>query len=723
MTIGVTVPAVFLAGQDMLFSGIAASLGALCVGISDVPGTLGRKRNGMLIGGLLMFLVAFLTGLCTGHSMLLLGFIMLCCLVFSMFSIYGGRAANIGTACLLAMVFSIEGVKDFPQALQHASFMAAGGAWYFLLSVVFWQIRPYYSARQGLGECLLETAEYMRTKASFYQDTPDFDKSFKKLIDIQVQISDKQEEVREILLKRRSAIQGSNSVSRSLVMIFTEAVDILEQAMASHIDYKQLHTLFDKTGILRQYWELISHLAAELEDIGNAVLSGSRSYPTRNLEREIDLVLHEVDDLAEEMLNSDTIEAFIALKNILRNAATIAGKIRMLHHYTRPDRKEVRSPQQESQEKGLEIGRFTSHQSYDLGIFRNNLTFESSYFRHSLRVTLAAITGYLIALMMPHEHSSWLLMTVIIIMKPAFGSTRKRIYERLLGTVLGGLAGVAILLLVDNIAVLLAILVLFIFLAFSFINYNYRLAVIFITPYVLILFQFLDPGNFSLVKDRVVDTMIGGGIAFLASYVLWPNWEYMQLKKSLSDVLDANREYFKQVAGAYIGVPLERTAYKLARKSVHVSTANIASGLQRMLSEPKSKHKSASEIYSLVVLNHTLSSHIATLTVLLSRKPEQFEQKAFEVVIERILALLDQAGSRLKGEEIKDIGIELPEEFRSLDRKLHLLADQRINEVRMGLQISNTKEELSLLQSLFDTFKNILTISAEIADRSEKIRF
>src|SRR5690606_17396298 len=134
-------------------------------------------------------------------------------------------------------------------------------------------------------------------------------------VDIQVKVSEKQEEVRELLLKRRSAIQGSNSVSRSLVMIFVEAVDILEQVMASHIDYRLLHEHFESTGILLRYRQLIFHLAGELENIAAAVVSNSRSYPLINLQKEIEEVHHEVDDLKEEMLNSDTIEEFIALKN------------------------------------------------------------------------------------------------------------------------------------------------------------------------------------------------------------------------------------------------------------------------------------------------------------------------------------------------------------------------------------------------------------------------
>src|SRR3546814_18832666 len=118
-------------------------------------------------------------------------------------------------------------------------------------------------------------------------------------------ISEKQEEVRELLLKRRSAIQGSNSISRSLVMIFVETVDILEQSMASHIDYRLLHERFESTGILQRYRQLIFLMADELENIASAVVCTSRSYPVVNLQKEIEELRHEVADWKEKLQKND----------------------------------------------------------------------------------------------------------------------------------------------------------------------------------------------------------------------------------------------------------------------------------------------------------------------------------------------------------------------------------------------------------------------------------
>src|SRR3546814_4921221 len=122
--------------------------------------------------------------------------------------------------------------------------------------------------------------------------------------------------------------------------------------MASHIDYRLFHERFESTGILQLYRQLIFLMADELENIASAVVSNSRSYPVVNLQKEIEEVRHEVDDLKEELLNSDTIEEFIALKNILRNAAAITGKNRMLHHYTHRHRQE-RSEEHKSELQSL----------------------------------------------------------------------------------------------------------------------------------------------------------------------------------------------------------------------------------------------------------------------------------------------------------------------------------------------------------------------------------
>jgi uncharacterized membrane protein YccC len=83
----------------------------------------------------------------------------------------------------------------------------------------------------------------------------------------------------------------------------------------------------------------------------------------------------------------------------------------------------------------------------------------------------------------------------------------------------------------------------------------------------------------------------------------------------LVEMLEANLAYFHQVSQLYFGQKYDRVPYKIIRKEVMVRSANLASGFQRMYSEPKHKQLSINEIHKFSVLNHLLTSYIATLAL------------------------------------------------------------------------------------------------------------
>ena len=259
------------------------------------------------------------------------------------------------------------------------------------------------------------------------------------------------------------------------------------------------------------------------------------------------------------------------------------------------------------------------HQTVEPRVYQENLSFSSSVFRHALRVTIACLAGYIIGLRLPYgAHSYWILMTITVILKPGFSLTRERNEQRLVGTIGGGLLGVAILLLTGNKTILFLILLLFMLTAYSFQRVNYRVMVFFLTPYVLILFRFMGAGYIDIAEERVLDTLIGCVIAFLASYLLFPRWESDQVTTNMRDLLRANLTYLQRLAEGLSGQPVSVVDYKLARKAVYVSSANVSAAFQRMISEPKSKQRFRAEVHEFVVLNHILSANIATIASTIS---------------------------------------------------------------------------------------------------------
>lgn len=143
ITAGILLPAIILNYFGLLIVGVVLSLGAMCVSITDNPGPIQHRRNGMLICSGLVFLVSLLTGLVSTQPILLGVIIILFCFLCSMIAVYGSRAISVGVAALLIMVLNIDRHYEGGELLLHSLYILAGGLWYTGLSLLLYSIRPY----------------------------------------------------------------------------------------------------------------------------------------------------------------------------------------------------------------------------------------------------------------------------------------------------------------------------------------------------------------------------------------------------------------------------------------------------------------------------------------------------------------------------------------------------------------------------------------------------
>ena len=261
-----------------------------------------------------------------------------------------------------------------------------------------------------------------------------------------------------------------------------------------------------------------------------------------------------------------------------------------------------------------DYARFVSHQQIDISLLRNNLHLESSVFRHALRMMITCVAGFFITKLISYgHHSYWVLLTITVILKPGFGLTKQRNTERLIGTVAGGLLGVSILFFVKDRDILFGLIAFFMLGTYTYQRLNYQVMVIFTTPYVIILFHLLGLGSWNIAQERLLDTVIGCVLAFMANYFLFPQWEKKQFHNYMISALKANIDYLKKLKDRLAGKKLPVVEYKLVRKELYVSIANLSAAFHRMLGEPKSKQQDSKKIYQFVVFNHVLSSNVASL--------------------------------------------------------------------------------------------------------------
>ncbi|MFL5810845.1 MAG: FUSC family protein, partial [Flavisolibacter sp.] len=363
------------------------------------------------------------------------------------------------------------------------------------------------------------------------------------------------------------------------------------------------------TGALDIIHDALKKIVVELNAVGIAIQTQAAFKKSFDYDDEVKRLKAEIDAIT----TADSANK-IVLRKIIVNIRNLLGDLDNIEQYFETDIKRKRS--------GVDHSHFISHQSLDPKILLNNLTFESSAFRHAIRVSLSCIVGFMITKLFHYgNHSYWILLTIAFIIKPAFSLTKQRNIERIIGTLIGGAIGVAVLLLVHNKSALFIIMVILMIGTYSFMRIHYLTMVLFTTPYVLILFAFLGTEFRVIASERVIDTLIGCAIAFSASYFLFPNWESEQLKIYMKGIVKANAMYLQNIIHALSGRRVDSLQYKLARKDVYLQSANLSAAFQRMLSEPKSKQSGQSQVQQFVVLNHILFSNIATIaTTLLSKE-------------------------------------------------------------------------------------------------------
>lgn len=599
ITLGVVLPSVIMYQYGLLEPGITLSLGALYVSITDNPGPVLHKRNAMLLACGFIFITALVTGFTNQYTVLLFIVLAVGCFFFSMLTVYGARASSIGTAALLTLIIGIDQHLDTRGVLQHAFYLLGGGVWYMCFSLMLNRMRPYRPAEQTLGECMLRVADYIRAKASFYTPGNSIEEVQEEIIQKQLLVYQQMENVREILFKTRSLLKDSSAQGNRLLITFIDLVDLYEQSTEVHDDYARIRQEFKDTAVPDLYQRVILNMAQELEDAALAVHNHEEPKTSLHTQALLNQVRKQLEILE---MNGRPV---LALKKIFVNLNHVSKRIAQIHTYHKTNSK-------------IEIGenrfeKFVTHHQYDVQRFFQNLGFRSAVFRHSVRVTLVCLGAFAFARYYYTGHYSyWILLTIIVILKPGFSQTRQRNIERVIGTITGGLLGLLILYAFKDEAVRFWLLLLFMLLTYTFVRIRYVVGVFFMTPFILIMFSFIGHGNSTMIiQERIIDTFIGAGIAGLASYFILPSWEAAQIKNMMAENVLRNIHYLS--AAVALHDPMAVQPYKLARKELYMSSSNLASALQRMLNEPKRKRQHVNETNKFILLNNLYASYTAAL--------------------------------------------------------------------------------------------------------------
>ncbi|WP_306352860.1 FUSC family protein [Flavobacterium sp. '19STA2R22 D10 B1'] len=645
VTISAAVPVIILANMGQFHIGFTIALGAFLTYPSDIPSNLPHKIKGLIVAILIAAGSALLISLAALSPWVLYPTLAIMIFFISMISVYGQRASMISFSSLVSIALVFSNIYKGWELLMHGGLLVAGGLFYLLVSLIFYYIQPYRFAELKTAECIKLTSKYLKLRGDLWHPEANRTKITEKQLHLQVEINTIHETLREVLFRNR-ANSGTSNQNRKMMIVFSALVEVLELAMSTSFDHAKLNKKFyHHHHVLNTYQNLAYNLAATLKKLSKSVESRSKYVSNHNLYRDLEALKAAINHYKDEVGEPEATEGVLILTNMHNYAEKQIEKIRIIERaFT-----EAINPQDyKKDDKDLE--KFLTPLYYPLSLLTQNLSFSSTIFRHSLRLTITMLIGFIIGKFLPFQNVYWILLTIVVIMRPGYGLTKKRSFERAFGTVLGGLIAFGIISFVHDNTILAIMVILSMLLGLSFTQINYKISATFVTIYVIFIYGMLTPNVQDVVQFRILDTLVGAGLAFFANYLLWPSWEFLSLPLYMEKSIEANRNYLNQISIFYNNKGEVTTAYKISRKNALIEIGNLMASFQRMVQEPKSKQKKMPQAYKFVVLNHTLLSSSASLGTFVQSYKTTKASEAFNVVVNAVIKNLDYAIGILKDE-------------------------------------------------------------------------
>lgn len=723
ITLATVLPCLVLAHFGLLKEYFLFPLGTSFVALTDQPGPFIRRRNSLIFAIFCFVVVALVASLVKGIVLLVILEIIVFGMFFSLIGVYGQRLAAVGSLSLVVLAIFIDGHLTGSNIFQSLLIFTAGCIWFLLIFLVVTTIQPYKLSSQMIGENYLQLAEFLKIKANYYQKNPDFDKLSSQVIAKQIEIKNLQEETRETVFKTRIIVNEATTISRLLMLMFLNSMDLHEKLMTSESDYKKLQESFEDSTILVQIHDYLNLLSEEMTNIGISLQISKRAKPIFNLDLESQKLNSQYFELRNKQLNPDNLENFMILRQIMMRIHEITKEINDIYKVFTQNVKLAKSLS-----TSLDVKKFMPNQEkMNFKVLKNNISLTSSHFRHAIRITTALLLGYLISQLpfLVIGHTYWILITVIAILKPAYSITKQRNLLRFYGTVAGAIIAYSILYFVNINAVLFTILLISMILCFSLLKGRYFWAVLFMTVYIFMSFNFLKPGNVNVIfKDRIVDTIIAGIIAFIVSYIVLPVWEHTQNVDLMKKSAESNLTYFHSVMSKFLNENFNIEDYKVKRKNAIISLANLSDNFQRMISDPKNQQKKLEVVHQFVATSHLITAYTASLSQY-SQNNENYPEIDSESWTKKIEAEMNQVCALLNGEKITET-LRMDSRLEPEDSSIENLLLQRKTEL-LENEISDRRDpnkisHLTELKNIHDVLELIYDVAKEQRKVIEKYR-
>jgi uncharacterized membrane protein YccC len=580
--VGVAIPIAIGVATGQVAGGLVASSGALNVCFSDGPEPYRQRARRMLIASVLVAVAVF-AGAISGRNddlaVLLAG---AWAFAAGMLVALGTEAADLGTISLVTLVvFAAQSLH--PRAAALSGLLALGGGLLqTTLALALWPVRRYDPERRELG-ALYHDLAHAAASAIHASEAPP---------------------VTAQMLKAQKAL---GTLRRDRTVEGERYRSLLTQAERIRLCLMVLSRLRVRIGreegggaYGNTLGEFLACASRTLQFIGDLFsIEGRTKRPPCEqagcIEEATRLsrVLRSSEEGMLSALVHDARAQVDALAGQLRSAADLAVN-------ATPAGLDAFEEREARRHWRLRLGG-------TIATLRAHLTFESTAYRHAIRLAAAVALGDAIGRVAALQRPYWIPMTIAIVLKPDFTSTFSRGVLRLGGTFAGLALATALFHVTAPAPFFQVVLIaLFVFILRWVGGANYGVFVTALSALVVLLIAMTGIAPKQVIVPRGLNTAAGGVLALLA-YIVWPTWERTQVSETLARMLDAYRDYFRAVVKGYTDGPAEMTAeLDGVRQAARLARSTAEASVDRVGEEPGTPPDTLAELNAMLASSHRL---------------------------------------------------------------------------------------------------------------------
>ncbi|SEM23539.1 TIGR01666 family membrane protein [Luteibacter sp. UNCMF331Sha3.1] len=521
--------------------------------------------------------------------------------VLVMLGAASGRYATIATATLILSLYTMiasDAVRPASPDWRDTEALLCGAAWYGLLSLLWSALAPQRAVRHALARLFTSLAALMEARAALFEPVRGIDRDALAIAFSRHHRDtvDALAAARVALLDRIGRRQPRGRSAARLAMFFV-AQDIHERVSSSHHPYDELADALYHSDVMFRFGLLLRQQAVACRARADAIRNGRPLAPIAPPRGALDDVR---DAIAWERRHRDPNPALDdALSALLANMAALQDAIGNEGSLSA----EADNALQDNEPDSLREA---------FARIRVRLNRRSMHFRHAVRLATGMLGGYVLMQLLHPSHGYWILLTTLFVCQPGYGATRRRTVQRIAGTVVGLVAGWAMLRLLPGGDWRLPAIVASGAAFFAFRLRRYAQATAVITLFVVLCFDLVGAG-YEAIGPRLLDTLLGAFVAVVVIRFVLPDWRVRRLDEIVADALLAYARYLQAIAAQYATGKRDDLPYRIARRDAHAAQAAVAGNVTELLAEPGHPPARGEQALRLVSALQAGLSHLSTL--------------------------------------------------------------------------------------------------------------